>query len=109
MGDILSKFAEDLQPGRLKDVWDVQNFLVRGKDDLFQVALEKKNDTDALNLIKNHIWLSKRRQISQHLEYTCKETQYEVGSSALFDCSESSGDHVQPLWLVFQQETSQQT
>lgn len=40
MGDILGKFAEDLQLGRLKDVWDVQNFLAQGKDDLFQVASE---------------------------------------------------------------------
>lgn len=88
MGDILNKFAEDLQLGRLKDVWDVQNFLARGKDDLFQVASEeKKKDTDALNLIKNHICLSKRRQIFQHLEYMRKETQYEVGSSTLSHCS----------------------
>lgn len=50
MGDILSKFANDLQLGRLQNVWDVQNFLVGSKDDLFQVASEKRADTDALNL-----------------------------------------------------------
>lgn len=46
MGDILIKLATDMQLGRLENMWDDRDFLVRGEDDLFQIASEKRTGTN---------------------------------------------------------------